>query len=76
MLGTSKTPRTKRLEVKTKPILWPDIVEPFAMRILRGCGASLRSENKDEWRVMWLQQAESISQEEGDILDKAKREEE
>ena len=33
-------------------------------------------ENKDEWGVMWLQQAESISQEEGDIPDKAEREKE
>ena len=52
------------------------IVEPFAMRILRGCGAGLSSENKDEWSVMWLQQAESISQEVGDIPDKSEREEE
>ena len=76
MLGTLKTPRTERLEVKTEPILWLDIVEPFAMRILRGYGVGLSSKNKDEWGVMWLQQAESISQEEGDMLDKAKREEE
>ena len=61
MLGILKTPGTERLEVETKPILWPDIVEPFAVRILKGCGASLSSENKDEWGVMWLQQAESIS---------------
>ena len=64
------------MEVEIEPILWPDIVEPFAVRILRGCGTGLSSENEDEWDVMWLQQAESISQEEGDILDKAEREEE
>ena len=51
-------------------------MEPFAVRILRGCGAGLTSENKDEWGVMWLQQEESISQEEGDIPDKAEREKE
>ena len=39
------------LEVETEPILWPDIVEPFAVRILRGCGAGVSSENKDEWGV-------------------------
>ena len=76
MLGILKTPGTERLEVETKPILWPDIVEPFAVRILRGYGAGLSSENKDEWGVIWLQQVESISQEEGDILDKTEREEE
>ena len=32
--------------------------------------------NKDDWGVMWLQQAESISQEEWDILDIIEREEE
>ena len=64
------------LEVETEPILWPDIVEPFAVWILRRCGAGLSSENKDEWGVMWLQQAESISQEEGDIPDNDEREEE
>ena len=51
-------------------------MEPIAVRILRECGTGLSSENKDEWGVMWLQQAESISQEEGDIPDKAEREEE
>ena len=51
-------------------------MEPFAMQILRECGAGLSSENKDEWGVMWLQQAESISQEVGDIPNKAEREEE
>ena len=70
------TPRAKRLEVKTEHILWPNIVEPLALQILRGCGAGLSLENKDEWGVMWLQQVESISQEEGDIPDKTKREEE
>ena len=64
------------MEVETEPILWPDIVEPFAVWILRGCGAGLSSKNKDEWGVMWLQQEKSISQEKGDIPDKAKREEE
>ena len=64
------------MEVETEPILRLDIVEPFAVRILKGCDAGLSSENKDEWDVMWLQQAESISQEEGDIPDKTKREEE
>ena len=53
-----------------------DIVEPFAMWILRRCGAGLSSENKDEWGVMWFQQVESISQEVEDIPDKAEREEE
>ena len=67
---------TERLEVETEPILWLDIVEPFAMRILRGCGVGLRLENKDKWGIMWLQQAESISQEEGEIPDKVEREEE
>ena len=64
------------LEVKIEPILWPDIMEPFAVRILKGCGADWSSENKDEWGVMWLQQAESIGQEVGDLPDKAEREEE
>ena len=59
-----------------EPILWLDIVEPFVVWILRGCGVGLSSKNKDEWGVIWLQQAESISQEEGDILDKNEREEE
>ena len=76
MLGTFKTLGIETLEVETKPILWPDIVEPFDVRILRRCGAGLSLENKDEWGVMWLQQAESISQEEGDILDKAERDKE
>ena len=39
-------------------------------------GAGLSSENKDKWDVIWLQQAESISQEKGDMPDKAEREEE
>ena len=39
MLGTLKTLGTKRLEVEIEPILWPNIVEPFAMRILKGCAA-------------------------------------
>ena len=64
------------MEVETEPILWPDIVEPFAVWILWGCGAGLSSKNKDEWGVMWLQQEKSISQEKGDIPDKAEREEE
>ena len=51
-------------------------MEPFTVQKLRGCGAGLSLENKDKWGVMWLQQAESISQEVWDILDKAKREEE
>ena len=51
-------------------------MELFVVRLLRRCGVGLSSENKDEWGVMWLQQAESISQEKGDILDKAEREEE
>ena len=76
MSRTLKTLVTSRLEVKTEPILWPDIVKSFVVRILKGCGAGLRSENKDEWGVMWLQQAESISQEVGDIPDKTEREEE
>ena len=76
MSGTLKTPGTERLEVETEPILWLDIVEPFAIQILRGCEAGLSSENKDEWGVMWLQQAKSISQEKGDIPDKVEREEE
>ena len=46
------------------------------MRILKRCGTGLSSENKDEWGVMWLQQTEFISQKEGDIPDKAEREEE
>ena len=75
MSGTLKTPETERLEVKTEPILWHDIVELFVVWILRGCGAGLISEKKDEWGVMWLQQAESINQEIGDIPNKAEREE-
>ena len=51
-------------------------MEPLAMWILRGCGAGSSWENKDGWGVMWLQQAESISQEEGDIPDETEREEE
>ena len=76
MSRTLKTLGTERLEVKMEHILWLDIVEPFAVRILRRCGACLSSENKDEWGVMWLQQAESISQEVGDIPDKVEREKE
>ena len=64
------------MEVETEPILWPDIVEPFTVWILRGCGAGLSLENKDKWGVMWLQQAESISQKVWDIPDKAEKEEE
>ena len=64
------------MEVKIEPILWPNIGEPFAVRILRGCGADSSWENKDEWDVMWLQQVEFISQEEGDISNKTKRKEE
>ena len=75
-LRTLKTLGTERLEVETKPILWPDIVESFAVRILRGCGAGLNSKNKDECDVMWLQQAKSIRQKEGDIPDKTEREDE
>ena len=63
------------LEVEMEPMWWPDIVETFFVRILRECGASLNLKNKDEWGVMWLQQAKSINQEEWDILDKAEREE-
>ena len=51
-------------------------MELLAVRILRGCGAGSSWQNKDEWGVTWLQQAESISQEEGDIPDKTEREEE
>ena len=76
MSGIVKIPGTERLKVETEPILWLDIVELFVVRLLRRCGAGLSSENKDEWGVMWLQQAESISQEKGDIPDKAEREEE
>ena len=76
MLGTLKTLGTERLEVKIELILWPNIVESLAMRILWGCDADSSWENKDEWGVMWLQQTESISQEEGDIPDETKREEE
>ena len=76
MLGTLKTLGTERLEVEIKPILWPNIMEPLAVQILRECGADSSWENKDEWSVMWLQQAESISQEEGDIPDETEREEE
>ena len=47
-MGTLKTPRTERLEVEMEPILWPDIVEPFAVQILRGCCAGLSSENTSE----------------------------
>ena len=64
------------MEVKIEPILWQNIVEPFAVRILRGCGADSSWENKEEWGVMWLQQTKFISQEEGDIPNKTKREEE
>ena len=76
MLGTLKTLGTERLEVETEPILWPNIVEQLAVWILRGCGAGSSWENKDKWGVMWFQQAESISQEEGDIPDETKREKE
>ena len=48
----------------------------FAVQILRGYGADLSWENKDEWGVMWLQQASFISQEEADIPNKTKRKEE
>ena len=51
-------------------------MEPLAMWILKWCGASWSWENKDEWGVMWLQQVESISQEEGDIPDEIEREKE
>ena len=51
-------------------------MEPFAVQILKGCGVDLSLENKDEWGAMWLQQAKFISQEVGDIPDKAEREEE
>ena len=64
------------MEDEIEPILWSDIVEPFAVQILRGYGTGLSSENKDEWGVMWLQQAESINQKVGDIPDKVEREEE
>ena len=63
------------MKVEMESILWPNVVKPFAVRILKGCGASLRSENKNKWGVMWLKQAKSISQEVGDIPDKAEREE-
>ena len=76
MLGILKTQGIERLEVEKKPILWPNIVELFSVQILRGCDAGSSWENKDEWDVMWLQQAKSISQEEGDIPDKTEREEE
>ena len=76
MLGTLKTLGTEMLEVEIEPILWPNIVEPLAVRILKGYGASSSWTNKDEWGVMWLQQAKSISQKEGDMLDVTEREEE
>ena len=38
------------------------MVEPLAIWILKGCGVGLSLENKDEWGVIWLQQAESKSQ--------------
>ena len=76
MSGTLKTLRTERLEVETELILWPNIAELFAVRILRGCGTGLSSKNKDEWGIMWLQQAKFINQEEGDIPNKAGREKE
>ena len=53
---------TKRLEVETKPRLFPCIVEPSAIWIFRGCGTGSSLENKKEWGVMWLQEAESKSQ--------------
>ena len=67
---TLKILGTKSLEVEIELILLPNIVEPFVGQILRGCGAGSSWENKDKWGVMWLQQAESISQEEGDITNK------
>ena len=51
-------------------------MEPLAVQILRECGAGLSWENKDESDVMCMQQAESISQEEGNIPDEIQREEE
>ena len=51
-------------------------MEPFTVQILRRCVAGLSWENKEMRGVMWLQQAKSISQEEGDIPDKTEREEE
>ena len=41
--------------------------------MLKGCGAGLSLENKDEWGVIWLQQAESKSQV-WDLLGKTERE--
>ena len=67
---TLKIPGTKSLEVKIESILLPNIVEPFAGQILRECGTGSSWENKDKWGVMWLQQVEFISQEEGDITNK------
>ena len=55
------TPRIERLEVEIEPILWPNIMEPLAVQILREYGVGLSWENKDEWGVMWLQQVEPIS---------------
>ena len=54
MLGTLKNLGIERLEVKIEPILWPNIMEPLTMQILRECGAGARWENKNEWDVMWL----------------------
>ena len=48
------------------------MVEPSAIWILRGCGAGSSLENNDKWDVMWLQQAESKSQE-WDLPGKTKR---
>ena len=62
MPGTWKTPGIERLEVETKPSLFPCMVEPSAIWIFLGCGAGSSLENKEEWGVMWLQQAESKSQ--------------
>ena len=39
---------TKMLEIETKPKLLSCMVEPSAIRILRGCGAGSSLENKDE----------------------------
>ena len=64
------------MKVEIEPILWLDIVEPFAVGIIRECSASLSLENKDKWGAKWLQQAESISQDEWDIPDKVETEEE
>ena len=61
MLGILKTLGTERLEVEIEPILWPNIMESLAVQILREYGVGLSWENKDEWGVMWLQQAEPIS---------------